>query len=84
MYKGFDAEMETWDEDEEDRLEHLALAKQRGKGAPKKKRSAEGEFAFPDGFLELGIRGNGLMRWAESKKMKGKRKPAVAAAVPKE
>lgn len=35
--------METWDDDEEDRLEHLLLAKQRGKGAPKKKRSADGE-----------------------------------------
>lgn len=35
--------METWDDDEEDRLEHLLLAKQRGKGAPKKKRTAEGE-----------------------------------------
>lgn len=43
LYKGFDEDMETWDEDEEDRLEHLALAKQRGKGAPKKKRSADGE-----------------------------------------
>lgn len=36
--------METWDDDEEDRLEHLGLAKQRGKGAPKKKRTADGEF----------------------------------------
>ena len=35
--------METWDDDEEDRLEHLLLAKQRGKGAPKKKRTADGE-----------------------------------------
>lgn len=35
--------METWDDDEEDRLEHLALAKQRGKGAPKKKRTADGK-----------------------------------------
>ena len=42
-YKGFDGELETWDEDEEDRLEHLTLAKQRGKGAPKKKRTAEGQ-----------------------------------------
>ena len=39
--------METWDDDEEDRLEHLQLAKQRGKGAPKKKRSADGESFFP-------------------------------------
>lgn len=41
-YKSFDEELETWDEYEEDRLEHLVLAKQRGKGAPKKKRTAEG------------------------------------------
>ncbi|KAI9860718.1 MAG: mitochondral 37S ribosomal protein S27, partial [Pleopsidium flavum] len=34
-------DLETWDEDEEDRLEHLQIAKQRGKGAPKKKRTAE-------------------------------------------
>lgn len=41
-YKEFDEELETWDEFEEDRLEHLALAKARGKGAPKKKKSADG------------------------------------------
>ncbi|KAL6720164.1 hypothetical protein ACLMJK_002085 [Lecanora helva] len=40
-FKKFDEDIETWDDDEEDRLEHLLLAKQRGKGAPKKKRSAE-------------------------------------------
>ncbi|KAL9005716.1 MAG: hypothetical protein Q9188_001529 [Gyalolechia gomerana] len=34
-------DLETWDDDEEDRLEHLALMKQRGKGAPKKKSSAD-------------------------------------------
>ena len=44
LYKGFDEEMETWDDDEEDRLEHLVLVKQRGKGAPKKKRTAAGKF----------------------------------------
>ena len=38
--------METWDDDEEDRLEHLLLAKQRGKGAPKKKRTADGAYLF--------------------------------------
>ena len=42
LYKGFDEEMETWDDNEEDRLEHIVLAKQRGKGAPKKKKSADG------------------------------------------
>lgn len=33
-----------YDESEEDRLEHIQIAKSRGKGAPKKKRSAAGEF----------------------------------------
>ncbi|KAL8943778.1 MAG: hypothetical protein Q9211_000861 [Gyalolechia sp. 1 TL-2023] len=33
-------DLETWDDDEEDRLEHLAFLKQRGKGAPKKKSTA--------------------------------------------
>lgn len=50
-YKTFDEELETWDDDEEDRLEHLVLAKQRGKGAPKKKRTAEG-MRLPVLFLE--------------------------------
>ncbi|KAK4980794.1 hypothetical protein LTR66_003155 [Elasticomyces elasticus] len=31
---------ETYDEDEEDRLEHIQIQKSRGKGAPKKKKSA--------------------------------------------
>ena len=35
-------ELETWDDAEEDRIEHLNLAKARGKGAPKKKRSKDG------------------------------------------
>ncbi|KAF2768429.1 hypothetical protein EJ03DRAFT_336916 [Teratosphaeria nubilosa] len=35
-YPGF----EMYDEVEEDRLEHIGLAKARGKGAPRKKRSA--------------------------------------------
>jgi len=34
----------TWNEEEEDRLESLQIAKLRGKGAPKKKRTADGEF----------------------------------------
>lgn len=33
-----------YDEVEEDRLEHIQIAKSRGKGAPKKKKSAAGEF----------------------------------------
>ncbi|KAM0801190.1 mitochondrial ribosomal subunit S27-domain-containing protein [Usnea florida] len=54
-YKGFDEQMVTWDDDEEDRLDHIKNIKSRGKGAPKKKRTAD-----------------------ESKKMKGKKRPAVA------
>ena len=37
------ADIDTWDDDEEERLDYLAFAKQRGKGAPKKKKSADGE-----------------------------------------
>ncbi|KAK3169855.1 hypothetical protein OEA41_009239 [Lepraria neglecta] len=40
-YRHFDEDMETWDEEEEDRIEHVALVKQRGKGAPKKKRTRD-------------------------------------------
>ena len=35
--------MTTWNEKEEDRLESIQIAKLRGKGAPKKKRTADGE-----------------------------------------
>merc|ERR1712070_687210 len=35
---------ELYDEDEEDRLEHIQIAKSRGKGAPKKKKTAAGEY----------------------------------------
>lgn len=34
-------DLETWDEDEEDRLDNVAILKSRGKGAPKKKTSAD-------------------------------------------
>ena len=37
-------DMETWNEEEEDRLEKIEAAKARGKGAPKKKRTAEGAY----------------------------------------
>lgn len=43
-----------YDDFEEDRLEHLQIAKSRGKGAPKKKNSKNGEFVF---FLEGGGKG---------------------------
>ncbi|GAB7362180.1 hypothetical protein MBLNU230_g2206t1 [Neophaeotheca triangularis] len=36
LYPGY----ETYDDDEEDRLEGIQIAKSRGKGAPKKKRTA--------------------------------------------
>lgn len=39
LYPGY----ETYNEAEEDRLEGIAIAKSRGKGAPKKKKSAAGE-----------------------------------------
>ena len=82
LYKGFDEEMETWDDDEMDRLEHIALAKQRGKGAPKKKRSADGESLLYSLLrCETGRHANTWI--SESKKFKGKKKPAPAAAVPK-
>ena len=43
MLKGFKRlGMEGYDEDEEDRLENVQVAKLRGKGVPKKLRSAEG------------------------------------------
>ena len=40
-FRGFEEGMETWDDFEEDRLERVANAKMRGKGAPRKKRSRE-------------------------------------------
>ncbi|KAG8526276.1 uncharacterized protein KY384_000269 [Bacidia gigantensis] len=36
-------ELETWDDEEEDRLEHVGLVKGRGKGAPKKKKGGPEE-----------------------------------------
>jgi hypothetical protein len=51
LYPGF----ETYNEHEEDRLEHLQIAKSRGKGAPKKKRTAAGKIgiiAWPATVLE--------------------------------
>lgn len=38
-FKRFD--LETWDDDEEYRLEGIQIAKLRGKGPPKKKRTAD-------------------------------------------
>ncbi len=39
-----------WNEDEEYRLESIAIAKLRGKGVPKKKRTAEGEYLPCEGL----------------------------------
>lgn len=44
-FKRYD--METWNEEEEDRLEGLQIAKLRGKGAPKKKREANSTNIHP-------------------------------------
>jgi hypothetical protein len=43
-------EFELYDNFEEDRLEHIQIAKSRGKGAPKKKRTAAGKLHFSRGF----------------------------------
>lgn len=56
----FDEDMETWDDDEEDRLEHIAAAKSRGKGAPKKKKSADGQFS-----VAQGLSGRGALKHAD-------------------
>lgn len=37
-------EWQMYNEKEEDRLEHIQVLKAKGKGAPKKKRTAAGEF----------------------------------------
>ncbi|KAI4203871.1 MAG: hypothetical protein LQ350_001493 [Teloschistes chrysophthalmus] len=47
-------DLQTWDEDEEERLEFLAYKKARGKGAPKKKKSAGGKAIL----LALNLRGD--------------------------
>lgn len=49
-FKRFD--LETWDEDEEYRLEGIQIAKLRGKGPPKKKRTADSKF-FRDSMMKL-------------------------------
>ena len=47
-FKKFD--LTGWNEEEEDRLEGIAIAKLRGKGAPKKKRTAEGMYSVLIGW----------------------------------
>jgi len=45
--------LETWNEEEEDRLEGLQIAKLRGKGAPKKKRTADSTLNQPNNSLQV-------------------------------
>jgi hypothetical protein len=40
-------DLETWNEEQEDRLELLAITKLRGKGAPKKKREKDRKTSDP-------------------------------------
>ena len=54
------ADIDTWDEKEEDRIDHLNAAKARGKGAPKKKRSADGESCFVRSVSLVASRGGGV------------------------
>lgn len=51
-------ELETYEEDTADREDAIVLAKARGKGAPKKKRTAEGEFSCV--FVWRAVRWDGL------------------------
>ncbi|APA05853.1 hypothetical protein SS1G_01762 [Sclerotinia sclerotiorum 1980 UF-70] len=47
LQKAYDEyDVETYDDDEEDRFEHITILKARGKGAPKKKRTAEDSKKF--------------------------------------
>lgn len=57
-------EWETYDEDESDRWDSIALRKARGKGNPKKKRTPEGEFSF---LVCMGF-GTGRKSGAEGRK----------------
>lgn len=65
-------ELETWNEKEEDRLESVAITKARGKGPPKKKRTAAGKSRQRQCTLSGGIVNANVS--AESKKFKGKKK----------
>ena len=46
-----DADLDTWDDREQQRFEDLEHVKARGKGAPKKKRSKEGESLILNPFF---------------------------------
>lgn len=46
-------DLETWNEEEEDRLESLQIAKLRGKGAPKKKRTKDSMYSTYRGHQRM-------------------------------
>jgi small subunit ribosomal protein S33 len=58
-------DLETWNEEEEDRLELLAITKLRGKGAPKKKREKDREYITAVAIGKLLIRFNSQERQKE-------------------
>lgn len=76
MYPG----QETYDEDESDRWDNLALRKARGKGNPKKKRSADGEFLL--GVVVWVVVMMEANAHAESKRFAKKKPVAAAKAAP--
>lgn len=71
-------ELQTWNEKEVDRLESVAITKARGKGAPKKKRTAAGKFGKHQYTLSAEIANANIS--TESKKLKGKKKPGAEDA----
>lgn len=71
-------ELLTWNEKEEERLESVAITKARGKGAPKKKRTAAGKFRQRQCTLYGGLVNANVS--AESKKFKGKKKVTTEEA----
>jgi small subunit ribosomal protein S33 len=70
LFPGF----ETFDEYEEDRLEGIQIAKSRGKGAPKKKRTAAGKETRAIGLVEIESIMIGLTILAEGGQQKKKKK----------
>lgn len=71
-------ELRTWNEKEEDRLESVAITKARGKGPPKKKRTAAGKSIQHQCTLRGGLVNANVS--TESKKFKGKKKAPTEEA----
>ncbi|TVY84886.1 Mitochondrial 37S ribosomal protein S27 [Lachnellula suecica] len=67
LKKAYGDDYETFDEGEEERLEKIKMIKARGKGAPKKKRTAAGTCDVLDYWEDANM-------FLESKKFKGKKK----------